>query len=105
VRRLEWISRVAFSAIAVLVFLIGFAVCDHAWQGAVTQIELIPAADAPNDVEAARAGIISQTRAVVNATAILMLFLLLVAHNVLLRVVLRVGLKQPQQSGRCDDHC
>ena len=104
-RRLEMGTRVAFSAIAVLVFLIGFAVCDYAWQGAFTQINRIPAADAPNDIAAARASIVSQTRAIVNATGILMLFLLLVAHNVLVRVVLRVGLRRSQQSGRSQDHC
>ena len=99
VRRLGWWSQLAFSAIACLVFWIGFAVCDSAWQSTVTQIQQISAAAAPNDIEVARTGIISQTRAVVVATGILMIFVLLVAHNVVVLVVLR----RSQRAARCED--
>jgi hypothetical protein len=96
VRRLEWVTRSAFSAIAFVVFLIGFAVCDSAWQAAFTEIQQIPTAAAPNEIETLRAGIVSHARAVVVATGILMIFVLLLTNNVIVRVVLR-----RLQAGRC----
>lgn len=95
-RRLEWVTRLSFSAIAFVVFLIGFTVCDSAWQAAFPEIQQIPTAAAPSEIETFRAAIVSHARAVVVATGIVMIFLLLLANNVIVRVVLR-----RLQAGRC----
>lgn len=95
-RRLKWVAPLAFSAIAFVVFLIGFAVCDSAWQAAFTEIQQIPTVAAPSEIETLRAGIVSYARTVVVATGILMIFVLLLANNVIVRVVLR-----RLQPGRC----
>lgn len=97
-RRLEWVTRLAFSAVAFVVFLIGFAVCDSAWQAVFTEIEQIPTAAAPSEIETLRPGIVSHARAVV-ATGILMTFVVLLANNVIVRVVLR-----RLQAGRFEGH-